>query len=114
MGTSLDATAPEVDAVPVRPSPLTPDELAAGLADLPDWRVEDGRLERELEFADFDAAFAFMQRVAAHARRLDHHPDWSNSYAKVSIALKTHDVGALTRLDLDLARAIDGCVGGGG
>lgn len=95
----------------MRPPPLTAAELAAALTDLPAWRVEDGRLRRELEFADFDAAFAFMQRVAAHARRLDHHPDWSNSYAKVSIALKTHDVGALTRLDLELARAIDDCLG---
>ena len=93
----------------MRPPPLTPEELAVGLAGLPDWRVEDGRLVRELAFADFDAAFAFMQRVAAHARRLDHHPDWSNSYARVSISLRTHDVGALTRLDLDLARAIEGC-----
>ena len=97
----------------MRPPPLNPDELAAGLAGLPAWRVEDGRLKRDLDFADFDAAFAFMQRAAEHARRLDHHPDWSNSYDKVSIALRTDDVGALTRLDLELARAIDGCAGDG-
>jgi 4a-hydroxytetrahydrobiopterin dehydratase len=107
MATRLDEPARKVDAGAVRPPPLTPAELAAGLARLDDWRVEDGRLVRELSFADFDAAFAFMQRVAEHARRLDHHPDWSNSYAKVSIALVTHDVGALTRLDLELALAID-------
>lgn len=94
----------------MRPEPIAPAELAAGLAGLPAWRVVDGRLRRELAFADFDAAFAFMQRVAAHARRLDHHPDWSNSYAKVEIELVTHSVGALTRLDLELARAIDASV----
>jgi 4a-hydroxytetrahydrobiopterin dehydratase len=93
----------------MRPTPLTPAELAAGLAALPAWRVEGGRLRREFKFADFDAAFAFMGRVAEHARRLDHHPEWSNSYAKVEIALFTHDAGALTRLDLELARAIDTC-----
>ena len=94
----------------MRPKPLTPAELAAGLAGLPAWRVEGGRLRRELEFADFDAAFAFMQRVAVHAQGLDHHPDWSNSYAKVEIELFTQDVGALTRLDLELARAIEASV----
>lgn len=93
----------------MRPAPLSPAELAAALAELPAWCVVDGRLRRSLRFADFDAAFAFMQRVAVHARRLDHHPDWSNSYAKVEIELVTHDVGALTCLDLELARAIDGC-----
>lgn len=95
----------------MRPHPLTPEELSAALTELSEWHVADGCLRRELEFEDFDAAFAFMQRVATHARRLEHHPDWSNSYAKVEIALKSHDVGALTQLDLDLARAIDGCVG---
>ena len=91
----------------MRPQPLTKTELTAGLAGLPEWRIEDGHLRRELKFADFDAAFAFMGRVAEHARRLDHHPEWSNSYAKVEIELFTHDVGALTRLDLELARAIE-------
>ena len=93
----------------MREAPLTPAELAAGLATLNGWRVEGARLRRHFEFADFQAAFAFMGRVAEHARRLDHHPEWSNSYAKVEIALSTHDVGALTRLDLELARAIDTC-----
>lgn len=96
----------------MRPAPLTAAELAAGLAGLPGWRVEHGRLRRSLRFADFEAAFAFMARVAAEARRLDHHPDWSNSYAKVEIELVTHDVGALTRLDLELARAIEAAVAG--
>jgi 4a-hydroxytetrahydrobiopterin dehydratase len=91
----------------MRPKPLSPAELTEGLAGLPGWRVEDGRLRREFTFADFDAAFAFMTRVAEHARRLDHHPNWSNSYAKVEIALFTHDAGGLTRLDLELARAIE-------
>lgn len=96
----------------MRPVPLSSAELSAALAELPAWRVEHGRLRRSLRFADFDAAFDFMKRVADAARRLDHHPDWSNSYAKVEIELVTHDVGALTRLDLELARAIEAALAG--
>jgi 4a-hydroxytetrahydrobiopterin dehydratase len=86
---------------------LTADELAAALASLPDWRVIDGSLHREFRFEDFTAAWAFMNRVAAVAEELDHHPDWSNSWATVVIDLCTHSAGGLTGADVDLARRID-------
>ena len=71
------------------------------------WEVVDGKLHRELTFADFDEAFAFMTRAAAEARRLDHHPDWSNVYRRVSITLTTHDAGGMTAKDFDFALAAD-------
>jgi 4a-hydroxytetrahydrobiopterin dehydratase len=74
----------------------------------PGWEVIDDRLHRELVFADFAEAFAFMGRVAVEAERLGHHPDWSNSWNRVVIDLCTHDAGGrITDLDLALARAID-------
>lgn len=74
----------------------------------PGWEVIDDRLHRELAFADFAEAFAFMGRVAIEAERLGHHPDWSNSWNRVVIDLRTHDAGGrITDLDLALARAID-------
>jgi 4a-hydroxytetrahydrobiopterin dehydratase len=77
--------------------------------DVPEgWEVVDGRLHRELTFADFAEAFAFMGRVAAEAERLGHHPDWSNSWNRVVIDLVTHDDGnRITDLDVALAQAID-------
>ena len=71
------------------------------------WEVRDGALHREYEFADFAGAFGFMARVAVIAERLDHHPDWSNSWNKVVIDLMSHDVGKLTERDVALASAID-------
>jgi len=76
--------------------------------DLPEgWQLIEGRLHRELEFADFAEAFAFMGRVAAEAERLGHHPDWSNSWNRVVIDLISHDAGEVTARDLELAQAID-------
>lgn len=94
-----------------RPSPLADDALQAWLADHPGWEVADGKLHRELRFADFGEAFAFMARVALTAEKLDHHPDWSNVYDRVVIDLSTHDVGSLTELDLALAEAVDRAAG---
>ncbi len=86
------------------------------LADLlPDWQVladhgptgDGAALFRSFRFLDFNAAFGFMTRIALLAERMDHHPDWSNSYNRVDIALATHDAGGLTSLDRDMAVEID-------
>jgi 4a-hydroxytetrahydrobiopterin dehydratase len=85
---------------------LTPEALAAAVADLDGWEVADGSLHRELELADFRDAFAFMTRVAFDAEELNHHPNWSNVWNRVTIDLSTHDAGGITDLDLELARRI--------
>lgn len=89
-----------------RPAPLSDAEVAGALADLPGWEVDDGRLHRELRFADFSRAFGFMAAVATVAQAMDHHPDWSNSYATVVIDLMTHDAGGITDLDVALASTV--------
>jgi 4a-hydroxytetrahydrobiopterin dehydratase len=76
---------------------------------LPEWRhdPEARAIRRGFTFGDFSEAFAFMTRVALAAEKLDHHPDWSNVWNRVDIALTTHDEKGLTRLDITLARIID-------
>ncbi len=86
---------------------LTDDELTARLGDLDGWEVVDGRLHRELRFADFSEAFAFMTRVAMIAEKLNHHPDWSNSWNRVVIDIVSHDVGGITGGCVELASRID-------
>lgn len=84
-------------------------EVSSWLSAHPTWHHVDQRLVTSLRFDGFEAAFAFMAAVAVHAEALDHHPDWSNSYDRVDIALTTHDRGGLTSFDLALAERIDGC-----
>ena len=88
---------------------LTDAERDTALADLPDWRLrEDGKaIERRFTLADFSAAFAFMTRVALLAEKADHHPEWSNVWNRVDVALTTHDAGGLSQRDVDLAKAIE-------
>lgn len=86
---------------------LSPDQIARLEDELPDWRLLNGKLHRELRFADFNAAFGFMARVALVAETLCHHPEWSNVWNQVTIDLTTHDAGGLTEIDVCLAQRID-------
>ena len=72
-----------------------------------EWQEIDGALHKKFEFRDFAEAFAFMTKVAAVAEQQNHHPDWSNSWNIVEISLCSHDKGAITQRDHDLAKAID-------
>ena len=88
----------------------TPVDVAEALNGLPAWRASTGdrpAIERSLRFADFNAAFGFMARVALMADKMDHHPEWSNVYNRVEVLLTTHDAGGVTELDLKLARFVD-------
>ena len=86
---------------------LEPAELADALRALPGWELQDGRLHRSWRFADFVEAFGFMASAALFAQEMDHHPDWSNVYATVTVDLVTHDAGGITGLDVELARRMD-------
>jgi 4a-hydroxytetrahydrobiopterin dehydratase len=86
---------------------LTHDQVLAALKELPGWALRDGKLHRDLKFNDFSQAFAFMMRVALAAEKMDHHPDWSNAWNKVSVDLTTHSAGGITQNDIALARKIN-------
>lgn len=90
-----------------KPNLLTKDFDFAKI--LPDWQVNlhTQELERVFVFKDFKSAFEFMTLCADFAEELDHHPDWSNAWNKVSVRLSTHSLKALTELDITMASAMD-------
>ncbi len=79
------------------------------LAGLTGWSEVEGRdaIKKSFTFKSFNAAWAFMSRVALAAEKMDHHPEWFNVYNRVDITLSTHDCGGLSERDLDLAKKID-------
>jgi len=91
----------------MRPAKLTEQELGAALASLPGWTLAAGKLHRDYRFPDFTHAFGFMATAATAIERMNHHPEWSNVYNKVSVDLTTHDAGGVTSFDVDLARLLD-------
>ncbi len=88
---------------------LTEQEVSIFLKEnLKNWTFEKDTIVREFKFKTFVEAFSFMTAVAFEAEKLNHHPDWSNSYNKVNIVLTNHEVGGVTQLDFKLAEIIDG------
>lgn len=82
-------------------------ELSTALARLDGWERDGTTIVRTFEFDDFVTAWGFMSSVALLAQAMDHHPDWSNVYSRVTIALTSHDAGGLTERDMRLATAIN-------
>ena len=73
------------------------------------WSIDTDRdaITKEYQFKNFVRAFAFMSGAALHAEKLNHHPEWSNVYNRVTVTLTTHDAGGLTDLDITLAKRMD-------
>ena len=86
---------------------LTEEEITDLLEAHPVWRRDGEVLRRSYEFSDFRAAFAFMTHVALIAERLFHHPEWSNVYNRVELAITSHDVGGLTSRDRRFVEKVD-------
>ncbi|MCC0075624.1 MAG: 4a-hydroxytetrahydrobiopterin dehydratase [Rhodobacter sp.] len=99
----------------MRPTLLTGSERQSALGTLTaaGWAHDPARdaVAKTFRFADFNAAFGWMTRVALLAEKLDHHPEWRNVWNRVEVVLTTHDVKGLTVLDLDLAQAMDRLAG---
>jgi 4a-hydroxytetrahydrobiopterin dehydratase len=75
------------------------------------WKEENNKLVKTFTFKDFTEAFGFMSKVAIVAEKMNHHPNWSNVYNRVSFELNTHDAGnVVTEKDRKLAAAIDALV----
>src|SRR6476469_2914175 len=88
---------------------LSAEARQRALKGLAGWNEMAGReaIARTFTFKDFNEAFGFMSRVALVAEKRDHHPEWRNVYKTVEVVLATHDVGGVTALDVELAKAMN-------
>jgi 4a-hydroxytetrahydrobiopterin dehydratase len=86
---------------------------AAALSQLQGWTAvsEKDAISKIFKFADFNAAFGFMTRVALMADKLDHHPEWFNVYNRVEVVLTTHDADGVSGLDVEMAKFMDSVAG---
>ena len=73
----------------------------------PEWSVSGVTLQRTLNFDDFVAAMAFVNRLANLAESHQHHPDIMIRFNKVTLTLSTHDAGGQTEKDFEFAKAMD-------
>ncbi|NUN66001.1 4a-hydroxytetrahydrobiopterin dehydratase [Pseudanabaena biceps] len=91
----------------MNPQKLTDKQITEAIAQLPEWKVVNGKLNRAFKFDSFVEAFTFMTKVAFAAEKMVHHPEFFNVYNRVVIDLTTHDVDGISNLDIDLAQKIN-------
>jgi 4a-hydroxytetrahydrobiopterin dehydratase len=92
----------------MRDPKLSDAEIQQRLVELSGWTVKDAKLHREYRFPSFAEAIRFMSEAAPEIDKMDHHPEWSNVYNRVTVDLTTHDSAGITRRDFELARLLEG------
>lgn len=89
---------------------LSQADIEEELKNLPGWRVTNEKLHKEFQFESFNQAFGFMTRAAMEIEKMNHHPEWFNVYNRITIELTTHDVGGITKNDVNLAKILNSLV----
>ena len=87
-------------------------EINQALAEDKQWQIVDGKLVKQFVFKNFIQAFGWMTQVAIHAEKLIHHPEWSNVWNKVDVALVTHDAGGISELDFKMIKRMEKLIAG--
>ena len=86
---------------------LTEQEINSSLQGLKGWEYKDNAIVKNFTFPTFFEAYTLLCKAAFIAEKLNHHPDWSGVYNKVTLKLSTHDAGGVTQSDLDFAAEIE-------
>jgi 4a-hydroxytetrahydrobiopterin dehydratase len=87
--------------------PLTTDEIDGALSGLDGWSGDQTGIHRTAELPSFPAAIGVVDRVAAVAEELDHHPDIDIRWRTLTFGCVTHSAGGVTAMDITLAGRID-------
>jgi 4a-hydroxytetrahydrobiopterin dehydratase len=90
---------------------MSTDEITQALEGFTGWAYDGEALTKTFTFADFAAAIDFMAAARLGIDELNHHPEWTNVYNRVSVRLNSHDVGGVTERDLRLAHLLDKLAG---
>ena len=87
---------------------LSNDEIESKIADLNNgWKLKDGKIVKSFQFSSFMDAIEFVNEIARIAERLDHHPIITINWKTVKLSLKSFDVDAITKRDINLAEEIE-------
>lgn len=93
----------------MKPNPLTKRTINKILKDYPDWICDKScsKLITTITFKQHSTALVFLMRVTVQAEVLNHHPDILFTYRKLKITTTTHEIDALSKLDIELVKRID-------
>lgn len=86
---------------------LDPNQIENKLKTLDGWEFDGNHsIEKEYSFKNFKQALDFTNKVGQVAEENQHHPEIYLSWGKVKITITSHEAGALTEADFELAQMI--------
>jgi len=73
------------------------------------WAMVEGKdqIRKKFTFSNFRSAFGWMTIAGMEAEKMNHHPEWTNTWNRVVVNLTTYNKGGLTDLDVRLAKRMD-------
>ena len=74
--------------------------------DLTEWTPQGEAIWTRLLTGDFATGLELVTTIGAAAEEAGHHPDITLTFPHIDIQLTSHDTGAVTERDLDLASTI--------
>jgi 4a-hydroxytetrahydrobiopterin dehydratase len=87
---------------------LSDEEIRKLITDLGNaWELKDGRIFKSFQFSSFINAIEFVNKVAKVAEKYDHHPIITINWKTVKLSLKSFDVDAITKRDINLTKEIE-------
>jgi 4a-hydroxytetrahydrobiopterin dehydratase len=86
---------------------LTSEQITAHLKIVPIWSKRKQTILRTFKFKEFLKGIDFVNRIAAKAQKMNHHPDMDIRFDQVTLTLTTHDEGGISEKDFSLARQCD-------
>jgi 4a-hydroxytetrahydrobiopterin dehydratase len=86
---------------------LSEEEIDSQVAELDGWERDGETITKTFERGDFVGSIEFVKALVEPAEEMNHHPDLSVSWSKVTVSLTTHAAGGLTANDFELAKRID-------
>lgn len=86
---------------------MTPADVSAQLAAVPQWASDGQAIARTYAFADYYETLAFVNALAYVVHAQDHHPDLTVSYNRCTVRFNTHSVGGISINDFICAARAD-------
>lgn len=87
---------------------LSSEQIKQHLADLPGWEHVNDMLSKTYEFSSYLAGVAFASAVGTISEGMDHHPDMTILWRKVTVSYTTHDADSkVTEKDVKAAKAVE-------
>jgi 4a-hydroxytetrahydrobiopterin dehydratase len=86
---------------------LTTKQIKLHLHAVPNWSKRAQTILRTFKFEGFLKGIDFVNRIAAKAQKMNHHPDIEIQFDQVTLVLTTHEEGGITEKDFSLAKQCD-------